>query len=182
VGIVQTQRLLLQRLSRADAPFMLELLNDADFIRHIGDRGARTPDDAVRYIEDGPVASYSRFGFGLYRVDRRDTGQPIGICGLVKRETLDDVDLGFAFLPAHRAQGYALESVRAVLDHARDDCGISRLVAIVAPGNLRSIRLLERVGFDFERAIVWPATGETLHLMATDIEPTPLRRATDRRG
>ena len=182
MGIVQTQRLLLQRLSRADAPFMLELLNDADFIRHIGDKGARKPDDAVRYIEDGPVASYSRFGFGLYRVDRRDTGQPIGICGLVKRETLDDVDLGFAFLPAHRAQGYALESVRAVLDHARDDCGISRLVAIVAPGNLRSIRLLERAGFDFERAIVWPATGETLHLMATDIEPTPLRRATDRRG
>lgn len=179
---VATARLLLRRLSRADAPFMLDLLNDADFVRYIGDKGARTPEDAERYIEAGAAASYQRHGFGLYRVDLRNHRSPIGICGLIKRDTLEDVDVGFAFLPAHRAQGYALESVRAVLDHARDHCGLSRLVAIVSPDNLRSIRLLERAGFDFECAIAWPPTNETLHLMATDVEPTPLRRATDRRG
>jgi RimJ/RimL family protein N-acetyltransferase len=177
---VDTARLSLRRLSRADAPFMLELLNDADFVRYIGDKGARTPDDAARYIEDGAVASYRRHGFGLYRVDRREGGRPIGICGLIKRDALEDVDVGFAFLPGHRGRGYALESVRAVLDHARDDFGLTRLVAIVAPDNRRSIRLLERTGFRFDRAIVWPPHDEILHLMAVDVGPFPLRRASDR--
>ena len=178
---VETARLELRRLTRADAPFMLELLNDADFVRYIGDKGARTPEDAARYIEAGAAASYRRHGFGLYRVDLRDHRSPIGICGLIKRDTLEDVDVGFAFLPAHRGNGYALESVRGVLEHARDDCGLTRLAAIVAPDNGRSIRLLERAGFRFDRAILWPPQNEILHLWAVDVGPFPLRRASDRR-
>ena len=93
VHVLDTERLSLRRLGAADAEFIVELLNQPSFIANIGDRGVRTADDARRYIEDGPVASYERFGFGLFLVELKSTGEPIGICGLLKRDTLDDVDV-----------------------------------------------------------------------------------------
>ena len=122
-------------MTAADAPFILELVNDPDFLRHIGDRGVRTLDDAVAYIANGPLASYARHGFGLYRVSLADTAVPIGIAGILRRESLDDPDIGFAFLPAYRRQGFALEAARAVMDHAQRDLGLGRVVAIVSPDN-----------------------------------------------
>src|SRR5437762_5626654 len=106
-------------MSAADAPFMVVLLNDPAFLRYIGDKGVRAPEDAVRYIETGPLESYARFGFGLYLVEAKETGEPMGMCGLLKRDVLDHPDLGFAFLPAFRRQGVALESARAALAEAR---------------------------------------------------------------
>lgn len=150
--IVATERLTLRRFVEDDAAFMLTLLNDAAFLHYIGDRGVRTLDAARTYLRDGSIAAYERLGYGMYMVERRSDGAALGICGLVKRDTLDHADLGFAFLPEFRGGGYAIESARAVLDHARDDCGIERLLAIVSPENAPSIRLLERLGFEFERA------------------------------
>lgn len=148
MDLLQTARLSLRQLSEDDAPFMLELLNEPSFIRNIGDRGVRTIDQARAYIAAGPVASYQRFGFGLYLVERGPAPRmPIGICGLLKRDELPDPDIGFAFLPAYWSQGYALESAAAVRDYARDTIGLSRLLAIVSPSNGGSIRLLERLGF-----------------------------------
>jgi RimJ/RimL family protein N-acetyltransferase len=132
-----------------DAAFILELLNDPSFIANIGDRGVRSLDDARAYIRDGPVASYERFGFGLWLVELTD-GTRIGMCGLLKRDTLEDVDIGFAYLPAYQSQGYGFEAARAVLDYARDVLGISRVVAIVSEGNDASARLLEKLGMTFE--------------------------------
>src|SRR5690606_38235364 len=100
--VLETQRLVLRRLSAADAPFVLELLNDPAWLEHIGDRGVRTLDDARAYLAAGPVAMYAEHGFGLYLVEVREDGAPAGICGLVRRDFLDDVDLGFAFLPRYR--------------------------------------------------------------------------------
>lgn len=164
--IVTTARLALRPLGEADAAFMLELLNDADFIRHIADRGVRTLDDARAYIAAGPVASYARHGFGLWRVEERGRGEAIGLCGLVRRPNLDDVDIGFAFLPAARGKGYARESARAVLAQAHARFGLSRVVAIVAPGNAASAAVLEAIGLRFERTITFGETGETLRLFA----------------
>jgi ribosomal-protein-alanine N-acetyltransferase len=150
VALLDTPRLELRRLSEDDAPFMLELLNDPSFIRYIGDRGVRTIDDARAYIARGPMASYTRFGFGLYLVELKAPRTPIGICGLLQRDELPAPDIGFAFLPAWRVQGYARESAEAVKDHARDAFRIGRLLAIVSPANHGSIRLLEKLGFVFD--------------------------------
>jgi len=129
----------------------LALLNEPSFVQNIGDKGVRTMADASRYLLDGPIASYERFGFGLYLVELRETGAAIGICGLLQRDTLPDVDIGFAFLPAYWAKGYAVESAAAVLIYARETLGLKRLLAITDPNNEGSIRVLERIGFTFDR-------------------------------
>ena len=135
-----------------DAPFILELLNDPSFIRNIGDRRVRTLDGARAYIRKGPVASYERFGFGLWLVELKD-GASIGMCGLLKRNVLEDVDVGFAYLPAYQAKGYGFEGARAVLDHGRDVLRLPRIVAIVNNDNGPSARLLEKLGMKFERMV-----------------------------
>lgn len=148
---LQTPRLRLRELAPADAPFILTLLNDPSFLQNIGDRGVRSLDDARAYIEKGPMASYARYGFGLHLVELDRSGESIGICGLLQRDTLPDPDLGFAFLPAYRRQGYAFESASAMRHYVRANLGVGRLLAIVSPANSASIRLLEKLGFRFER-------------------------------
>jgi [ribosomal protein S5]-alanine N-acetyltransferase len=149
--VLVTERLALRRLTTGDAEFILELLNEPSFLQHIGDKGVRTHADACRYIETGPMASYERFGFGLYRVERKDSREPIGMCGLLKRFALPEVDVGFAFLPRFWSQGYAFESASAVLAYARDTLGLKRVLAITSPDNVASINLLAKLGFRFER-------------------------------
>jgi RimJ/RimL family protein N-acetyltransferase len=168
--IAETERLRLRRFTADDAPFILELLNDPDFLRNIGDRGVRTDADARRYILDGPVMSYERNGFGLYLVELAASGAPIGMCGLVRREALPGPDIGFAFLPAWRSRGYGLEAARAVLRHAERDCGLRRLVAIVSPGNTASRRLLERIGFRFEGLTRLADDASEVELLACSFE------------
>jgi RimJ/RimL family protein N-acetyltransferase len=151
-AVIRTARLDLRELDFSDAEFILELLNEAGFIRFIGDKGVRTLADARDYILQGPMDSYSRNGFGLYAACLRDA-TPIGICGLVKREGLSDPDVGFAFLCRYWASGYAVESAAAVLAHARNSLRIGRVVAITSPDNWPSIAVLEKIGLQFERMI-----------------------------
>ena len=152
MNIIETERLVLRRLELHDAGFILELLNEASFLQFIGDKGVRTMADAREYILKGPMDSYSRHGFGLYATCLRD-GTPLGICGLVKRDGLADVDVGFAFLSRHCSKGYAVESASAVLEHAKQALGLQRVVAITAAENLGSIAVLEKIGLKFERMI-----------------------------
>ena len=151
--VLETERLILRHLSLEDAEFILDLLNQPSFLRYIGDKGVRTPDDARAYILNGPMASYEQFGFGLFLTELKDARIPIGICGLLKRETLDDVDVGFAFLPAFWKQGYAFESATAVMAYGRDVLGLDRIVAITSPDNDASIKVLNKLGLRFERMI-----------------------------
>ena len=154
--VVQTQRLILRRLTLDDAAFMLRLLNDAAWLQYIGDRGVRTLEAAREYLRTGAIDMYTRLGFGLYLVELNSTHEPIGICGLIKRDTLPDVDLGFAFLAQFRGGGYAYESAAATLGYARATLGMQRIVAIVSPENQRSIALLEKLGFHFEQSLRLP--------------------------
>ena len=151
--ILETERLVLRRVSSDDAEFILELLNQPSFLRYIGDKGVRTTEDAVRYIQTGPVASYERFGFGLYLVELKETRVPIGMCGLLKRDTLPDADVGFAFLPDYWSQGYAFEAASGVMQYGREVLGLRRIVAITSLDNDASIRLLEKIGLKFEGLI-----------------------------
>jgi ribosomal-protein-alanine N-acetyltransferase len=153
VKVLQTERLVLRwlRADDADAAFILQLVNEPLWLRYIGDRNLRTIADARGYIENGPVAMYRRLGFGLYLVALEETGESIGICGLIKRDTLQDVDVGFAFLSAFHNKGYARESAAAVIEHAREAFRLKRLLAIASPDNEASHRLLEKLGFRLER-------------------------------
>lgn len=148
-----TARLRIDHLDDDDAPFMLAMLNDPDFIANVGDRGVRTEEQARRYIADGPVASYRQHGFGMYAVRLRDSGETVGLCGLVKRPELADVDIGYGFLPAVRGRGLALEAARRVWEHATGELGLKRLVAIISPHNAPSIRLIEQLGLRYETTI-----------------------------
>jgi [ribosomal protein S5]-alanine N-acetyltransferase len=160
--LIETPRLSIRHLGSGDEPFILELLNQASFISNIGDRGVRTLGDATEYIRKGPATSYEKFGFGLFHVALKDSGTPIGICGLLKRDSLDDVDIGFAYLERYWGQGYALEAARAVMDFGWRTVGLKRIVAITATHNEASMRLLEKLGMQFERVIQFPGTaGDT---------------------
>ena len=151
--VLETDRLLLRHFSTSDVEFVIRLLNEPSFIEHIGDKGVRTVEEANEYLLEGPLNSYERFGYGLNLVELKETGARIGMCGLVRRDSLDNADIGYAFLEQHWGNGYAMESVEAVLTHARETLGLGRIVAIVTPGNSSSINLLEKVGLTFERNI-----------------------------
>jgi len=153
VRILETDRLVLRRLRKEDAEFIVDLLNQPSFLKYIGDKSVRTPAEARQFILDGPMASYERFGFGLYLVELLETETPIGICGLLKREGLVDVDIGFAFLPQFWSQGYAFEAASAVMDYGKGTLGLDRIVAIASPDNERSFKLLAKLGLRFERLI-----------------------------
>lgn len=141
-----TARLRLRPLDLGDASFILDLVNQPSWLRYIGDKQVRSLEDARRYLREGPLAMYTREGFGLYAVERRQDAATLGLCGLIRRAQLEDVDLGFAFLPEYWGQGYALEAAAAVRDHARDTLALPALAAITLPDNASSIRLLEKLG------------------------------------
>ena len=148
---------------------MLELLNDPAFIQNIGDRKIRSLDGAKVYIRNGPVASYAKNGFGLYLVQLKETGESIGMCGLIRRDQLKDVDIGYAFLPRFWSKGYAIESALAVKEYARDVIGLKRIVAIVDPRNAGSIHVLEKLGMSFEKMVRLSEDDIELKLFSVDL-------------
>ena len=165
--MLETERLVLREISLDDAEFILALLNEPSFVRHIGDKGVRTIEDARQYILKGPVDSYRRFGHGLYLVESKGSRVPMGICGLVKREALDDVDVGFAFVPEFWSRGYGFESAAAVIAYGRDTLGLERIVAVTSPDNDASIKLLEKLGLSFDRMIRLADDEDEIQLFAT---------------
>jgi ribosomal-protein-alanine N-acetyltransferase len=164
--MLETERLRIRHFGLDDAPFVLELINDPDWHRFIGDRGVRTLEGARGYIEASLLSLYARLGFGLDLVELKDSGEPVGMCGLIKRDTLEHVDIGFAFLPAARGRGYAYESALAVRDYAIGELGLERLVAVTSPDNDASGKLLLRLGFQYKETIPWGTEGELSKLFA----------------
>ena len=166
--VLETERLILRRLTVDDNAFIFELLNDPAWLRFIGDKGVRTHEDARDYIRKGPMAMYERVGFGLFLTERKADGIPIGLCGLIKRDSLDDVDLGFAFLPEFRKKGYAHESASATLAYGKDAFGLKRIVAIASPDNARSTLLLEKLGMKFLKTVKLAGDDDEVSLYAFD--------------
>jgi RimJ/RimL family protein N-acetyltransferase len=169
---LETDRLILRPFAVNDSAFILRLLNEPSFIANIGDKRVRSLEQAADYLREGPMASYERHGHGLLAVVLRETMQPIGMCGLLKREEFEDIDIGYAFLPEAWSQGFARESAAAVLEFARQALGRTRIIALVSPHNQGSIRLLEKLGFSPATAV--PMKGETsvyeLNLAALPVE------------
>jgi RimJ/RimL family protein N-acetyltransferase len=165
--VLETERLILRGLESADGPFILTLLNEPSFLRFIGDKKVRTVADAEQYILNGPVASYERHGFGLLLVELKDAPTPIGICGLLKRDELPAPDIGFAFLPDFWKKGYAFEAAAAVMKDARERLKLERILAITNQDNEASIKLLQKIGLQFERLIKMSTDAVELILMAS---------------
>ncbi|PDZ03411.1 alanine acetyltransferase [Bacillus cereus] len=160
--VLETERLVLRWFDIKDAPFILELVNDPAWIQFIGDKRIKNLDDAKKYILNGPVDMYNKMGFGLYIVERKEDLTPLGMCGLIKRDSLEDVDIGFAFLEKFRSKGYGFESASAVVDYGVQKLGLKRIVAITTIDNINSGKLLEKVGLQFEKII--SDSGEDLKL------------------
>lgn len=164
--IVETDRLVLRELdSASDAESIFELLNTPKFLKFIGDRGVRSVEQAREFIDDRYRASYREHGYGLYAVERRSGGSAVGICGFVKRDHLEQADIGFAFLPEFERRGYGFESAEAALRYGRDSLGFERVLAITSQDNVVSGKLLSKLGFAFNRIVATP-DGEELNLYA----------------
>lgn len=161
--ILETQRLVIRELTLSDAAFILELINEPAYHRYIGDRGVRDLAGTEKYLREGPMASYAKNGFGLWLVALKD-GTPIGMCGPIRRDTLEHPDLGFALLARFAGRGYAHEAAVAVLVHARSVLKLGPILAITAPENPASIKLLGKLGFRFERMINLPGYAEPSRL------------------
>jgi RimJ/RimL family protein N-acetyltransferase len=170
LNVIETERLNLREMSGADAAFVLEVLNDPGFVRFVGDRGVRTVEGAARYIDERFAESYRQHGFGLWLVETKDKGVPVGICGLLKRGTpVPGVEVGYAFLPPFRGKGYAFEAAAASLRHARDVLGQPRLYAITNTDNTISMRVLEKLGFSLERTVRLSGEESDVNLFSADL-------------
>jgi len=157
--IIKTSRLQVREFEHTDAESIIKLLNEPSFIENIADKGVKNKHDAIKYLDDGPIASYKKFGFGLCMVELLPEAHSIenvvqiGVCGLIKREELEDVDIGYAFLPDYCGKGYAEESAKAILEMAKNQFNLSRVIAITKVSNQSSEKLLRKLGFNYEKLL-----------------------------
>ena len=167
--ILQTSRLRLRRFTLSDTAFIVELLNSPGWLQFIGDRHVRTEEEATAYLQNGPLKSYARHGYGLCMVEREEDNIPIGMCGVFKRDNLEQPDIGFAFLPQYYGTGYAYEIASATLQHAREELKLPEVWAITVPHNERSKKLLEKIGLRFAKTFRFPGSEEDLMLYSTGV-------------
>ena len=161
--VLETERLRLRQFHLGDSRFIIELLNSPGWLEFIGDRNVKTKEQAENYLKNGPMKSYEQNGFGLSMVETRD-GVSIGMCGILRRDTLEHPDLGFAFLPEYISKGYGFEIGSAVLTYAKNDLKFSTILAITLPANTKSIKLLEKIGFTYVKNFRADSTSEELLL------------------
>jgi [ribosomal protein S5]-alanine N-acetyltransferase len=166
--ILETTRLRLRHLNVQDAPFLFDLYSDPDFVRNVGDRGVHSIGDAQRYLESALLPSYAQHGFGLYMVELKEPFTALGICGLLRRDSHEDVEIGFATLPRFRGRGYTLEAARSVIRLGLGELGLARIVAITAPSNQPSIRILEALGLRYDRRVFFTPGGNESSLFVLD--------------
>jgi len=164
--LLKTERLLINMITLDDAPFLKALMNDKDWILNIGDRGIRTIEDAEDFIKTRFFKSYKENGFGFYSMVIKDTFEMIGIVGLVNREGLEYIDIGYGILPEFRGQGFAYEATKSIYDYSKDTLKLKKIVAIVNPDNIRSIKLLQKIGLSFEKMVRLPGEDKDIKLFS----------------
>jgi RimJ/RimL family protein N-acetyltransferase len=168
VNILETERLILRRFTLDDTAFLIELLNTEGWTKYIGEKNVKTTGQATSYLENGPLKSYCNHEFGLALVELKADHIPIGMCGLINREYLDHLDVGFAFLPNHTGHGYAFEIVKKTVEYALGELKQEKLFAITLPQNYSSIKLLTKIGFEYSGKVLTPDTNEELNLYSID--------------
>ena len=172
MAMMETERLSLRELCLDDASVVLSLLNDPDFIANIGDRGIRDLQQAQAYLLTGPIKSYRENDFGLYAIQRRGEDAVIGMCGLIKRDALSGIDLGYALLPDARGHGYAREAAARIVEQAREILKLDTVLAIVNPTNTASIDLLKALNFHYQRRVRLTQDEDPVSLYALTFKNT----------
>ena len=167
--VIKTERLFISEITSADSDFMFRLLNSPKWLQFIGNRNIQTIEDATHYIEHIIRPSYEKYGFGYYKICLNKSDAAVGICGLIKRDFLDDIDIGYALLPEYEGKGFALEATQALFGYAESKLGLSNILAFTTPDNERSIHLLEKLGFSFVKSFLYPDTDEELNLYASRV-------------
>ena len=162
--LFETERLTLREATTADAPFFLTLMNEAGWLKFISNHEIRTSDQVVEFIETKILPAYTAHGVGLWLVEIKKENRPIGICGFVDRDSLDEADIGFAFLERFGGQGYASEAAEGCLNFAKSQLPNDNILAIVLPENLRSVKLLKKLGFKLKSDFSHPGSEEKLDL------------------
>jgi RimJ/RimL family protein N-acetyltransferase len=165
--VLETKRLLLREFTLEDTIFIVQLLNTPGWLQFIGDRNVKNEAQALAYLENGPLKSYRDNGYGLYAVALKNSKALIGMCGILRRDTLEYPDIGFAFLPDYMGKGYAFEAASATIAYAHQNLQLPTICAITDPANEASIRLLEKIGMSFIKSFRYTQTDETLLLYAT---------------
>ncbi|HEX5667624.1 MAG TPA: GNAT family N-acetyltransferase [Chitinophagaceae bacterium] len=165
--ILQTERLRIRQFSLDDALFMMNLTNTEDWLKNIGDRNTNSEDLAKQYLENGNIKSYRERGYGGYLVELKESGEPVGMCGLFKRDVFDHPDIGFAFLPEHYGKGYGFEAASAVLKYALEELRLPKVLGITLPSNTGSVRLLEKIGLRCTGKVRMPGDDEELLLFSS---------------
>lgn len=151
--ILETNRLSLREFDLNDSEFIINLVNAPNWLKFIGNKSIKTTEDAISYLENGPIKSYMENGFGLWLTQLKDSNVPIGMCGLINRETLENVDIGFAILPEYCGSGYGFEMANATMNYAKNSLGLEKIVAITDSSNIASINLLNKIGLYFEKTL-----------------------------
>lgn len=169
INIIETPRLALRKFTPNDNEFIYRLLNSPGWLKNVGTRNINTTLDARNYITEILMPAYEKFGFGLCLMELKEGSLPVGMCGLIKRDDLDDVDLGFALLPEHEKKGYTIEASLAVLHYAKETLKLSRIAAITIPANTGSINVLKKCGMEFEKMIKLPGGDAELMLFSLTI-------------
>jgi RimJ/RimL family protein N-acetyltransferase len=168
--IAETNRLIISKFTLKDAPFFKELVNTPSWLKYIGDRNIKTNEDAEKRIKEGHVKSYETYGFGFYKLHlKEENNKSIGTCGLIKRDTLEDVDIGFALLPEYEGKGFGYEASLAIMELAKHEFNLERLVAITLSSNPNSIKLLEKLGMTYEKTVKPFENDEELMLFAKNL-------------
>lgn len=167
--ILETERLILRTIDADDAAFYYELVNDPTWLEHIGDKGIRSVEGARSAILEGPCVMQQKYGHSLYVMERKADGKPLGLCGLIKRDTLPNVDIGYAIRPAYFGQGYTYEAAAAVVAYARDTLGLRRLMGITNPANVNSINLLAKLGLRFVEHKAMPPDGRPTNIYSMEL-------------
>ena len=164
MSVIETERLILREFVLEDAPFIFELLNSPGWLKYIGPRGVTGLKEAGKYITVMMMPGYEKYGFGFYMMVRKNDGAEMGMCGLIKRDSLEDVDIGFAILPEYEGNGYTSEAAAATLVYARDTLNLKRIAGITVSYNKGSIKLMEKLEMKFEKMIRLPNDEEELML------------------
>ena len=164
--ILETERLNLREFTLDDTEFIVKLLNTEGWLKYIGERNVKTTEQAIKYLENGPLKSYKDHGFGLWMVENKSDSKPVGMCGLLKRNYLPDPDIGFAFLPEFNGLGYAFEAAMATMNYAQDVLKLKIIDAITLEENASSIKLLVKIGMKFIKPVRIPGDNDELLLFS----------------
>lgn len=167
--ILKTERLNIRHLTSDDTEFILKLLNEPSYIKNIGDKKVRTIEQAQEYLQNGPIKSYRKNGFGLNCVTLKTSNTAIGICGLIKRSEFEFIDVGYAFLSEYWFRGFAKEAMSALFDYTRKNGDYKKIKAIVNPDNIASIKLLQKLNFQFQKKMIFGHEKAVIKLYNVDL-------------